>query len=186
MLQRGIIQGVTKTDAGLVRYSVKLVAKEIIVRATQVTTFHSSTDHAGVIFEYKVNDVVLVSEVDGDSDFVVVGSESRVTAPTEGTLSLCAKRIELGSNATEPLLLGNITLSAMTDLSQLVDDLLRVFSAGNFVNSSIPASPTLPNPVGTQAFTKAIADLQLWKAKYITNDSTNIVSKLTFTKREGI
>jgi len=141
----------------------------------------------------EINDLAIVAFVDGHPDeaFVIKlvnTSEEMIPLFAQAGHSVAysrpGKKMYLGSNTkvgagrlnvepTEPFVLGNVQVSALTDL----------------VNIFLQPGGVPGNPIGQCAVGPVFLDsgvrsaLTLWIAQYLTTASTNIISQICFTER---
>lgn len=96
-------------------------------------------------------------------------------------------KILLGQGGTadpaEPLVLGNVLVAALTDLNSRITALVDAISQGPIAISTAPGSlaPTAPGLKSALANIKTQLSSDL--DKYLVTESTNIVSKLSYTER---
>lgn len=89
------------------------------------------------------------------------------------------------SDPTEPLVLGNVALAALTNIIQRIDDALDAIASGPVAVSSAPGQPAPTHPALASALQGIRSALAGDKSTYVTAPSTNIVSQLSFTERGG-
>lgn len=89
------------------------------------------------------------------------------------------------SDATEPLVLGNVLQSFLTDIIAQVEAIIAAIETGPVVICSAPGQPGLIHPSLKTALDAVKSALDTDKSTYLTTASSNILSQLAFTQRGG-
>jgi hypothetical protein len=174
--------------------------REIVSRMTWETVGSES----GFFQIPKVADLVLVAFADGDFDMAFV--IRRLTSysdliPANAILGDIVMKAEPGKTAwitgtkinlsgtdqapTEPLVLGQVLIQAMTDLYSKLDSILQKIISGPIGVSGAPGNPAPTFPALAADLTAIKSQLESDKSKYLTDNSTNIVSQIAYTERGG-
>ena len=112
--------------------------------------------------------------------------ESSVYAQGGPRVNVRNSRIELGSTgASEPVVLGQVLLSALTEFNSELKALVMTLSQTAAGLSTAPGNPIAPNPAFTEALEQLSEQIDQAKSTYISEASSNIVSQRVFTERGG-
>jgi hypothetical protein len=196
-------------DRSAMRVQVAMLPDENEIVATM--TWEATGPECGFFDLPAANDLVLVAFADGDPDqaFVVkrltskedkiplkakdghlvaiakAGKKVYVDSDTEVNLrSAMIQLMKLDSEAaTEPLVLGEVMLACLEDLYTKLDTLLQTIITGPAAITSAPGQPAPTHPAVISALTPLKAQLQADKSKYVTTESSNVVSQIAFTER---
>lgn len=178
------------SDNSTIDCIVELLPEKRKIHATVCFPFVSSQAKGGGISFYpEVNDKVLcILDNTTGSSYVIAYIPSSIDPYNKniqnGSLCIESTKIELGTNPTEPAVLGNVAIEYLTEIYTILDSILKIILAGNLVLTTAPNSPTAPNPSITPQIQQLITKNDTDKSKYLTTSSTNIVSQQTFVARK--
>jgi hypothetical protein len=175
------------------------VDREIVA----VMSWDDAGPDCGVIRFPEVADLVLVAFVDGDPDQAYV--LKRLTSQEEKIplkaldghtviAALAGKNVYLssdtkifigkpGNEGTEPVVLGNVLVSCLTDLVTQVEAIISAIETNPMVICSAPGQPGLIAPALKTALDSVKTALDTNKSNFLTTSSSNILSQLAFTER---
>ena len=92
--------------------------------------------------------------------------------------------IKIGSkNASNPLVLGDILQNYLDAIYTSIQNLYNAVIAGTTALTTVPGSPTAPNPLIATTLTTDLANLTTAKLQYSDTPATNFVSLVNMTER---
>lgn len=126
----------------------------------------------GRVGEHPGATMTLLHRDSARADMDLEYGESAVYSKNQHGVWARVDQTQLGSSSADnPVVLG-------TELLELLEQILDLLIAGQTVLTTTPGNPTAPNPA-------VAAQLTELKAKYLTTDTTNIVSQTVYTTRSG-
>ncbi len=163
-----------------------LIPENRDVTATVCFPFNSS---GGLInLAPKVNDLVLILYSISTKEYFLVAyipnqDEIYDKNIETGSLTLQADKFQIGKDALEAYVLGDVLKTYLEHIYTTVDSILKLLQTGTFLLTTSPGNATAPNPGNAAAITALIAQNDSDKSTYLETDSTNILSQLIFGKR---
>lgn len=187
-------------DRSALRLQVSILPEEREIVATM--TWDVAGPESGIYDLPALNDLVLVAFADADKEsaFVIrrlssktdliplkaLGGDLVVQAKAAKNAYVVGKKVYIAKKnnvPTEPLVLGNVMLSCLTDLCTQITALCDAVITGPVAISSAPGAPAPVHPtLGAAALGVKVAIAAL-KSTYVTTPGTNIASQLGFTER---
>lgn len=92
--------------------------------------------------------------------------------------------IFIGAASTEPLVLGNVLMSYMTQLHEKLDILIEILNNPEYAEGNLGLPVILSGQVISD-YTKLQSDLDQLKQTFVDKTDTNVVSQMAFTKRKA-
>lgn len=185
------------TDNSSINCVVSLLPENRDISAMVATVYSSSAGNVNMAPQ--VNDLVLVIYDVNTKSYFIIGYISNTEEPLDsgvktnniilnalkGSINIDAKsQINLGNNPSEPFVLGNVLISYMNQIQSLLSSILQLLQTGTFLLTTVPNSPTAPNPATAATITQLVTNNNQNKTTYIDTATTNIISQLIFGTRK--